>query len=294
MGIKVGGSLNDGNTITQNSIFSNTGLGIDIAPFEQANWNDPGDADNGPNQQLNYPVLVRSRPTLVEGTACANCIIELFIADSGAGEYGEGKTLIGTGVAAVDGTFAITVSGVLVGQYVTSTATDAEGNTSEFSLNQLVAASMPWEQVFPIPGRIEAEDYRVGGQSVGYSDTTAGNSGNAYRTDDVDIAATQDSSGNYNIGWIVNGEWLSYDVNVAADGTYQALVRVATPNSGRRFHIEVDGNDATGPVTIPWTGSFQTWVNVPVSLPLTAGPHVLRFVADIGQFNLNYYEITAP
>ena len=41
----------------------------------------------------------------------------------------------------------------------------------------------PWM----VPGRIEAEDYDTGGQGIAYNDTTAGNSGGQYRTDDVDI-----------------------------------------------------------------------------------------------------------
>jgi hypothetical protein len=51
---------------------------------------------------------------------------------------------------------------------------------------------------------IEAEDYNS------YYDTTAGNSGGAFRNDDVDIEYCHDSSAysSYNIGWIENGEWL--------------------------------------------------------------------------------------
>ncbi len=39
----------------------------------------------------------------------------------------------------------------------------------------------------PVPGRIQAEDYDLGGEGVAYHDTTPGNSGGAYRHDDVDI-----------------------------------------------------------------------------------------------------------
>ena len=40
---------------------------------------------------------------------------------------------------------------------------------------------------WPIPGTIEAENYDTGGKFVAYYDTTAGNSGGQYRSDDVDI-----------------------------------------------------------------------------------------------------------
>jgi len=35
--------------------------------------------------------------------------------------------------------FSAAISGAVAGQYVTSTATDTTGNTSEFSLNRVVA-----------------------------------------------------------------------------------------------------------------------------------------------------------
>ena len=38
-----------------------------------------------------------------------------------------------------------------------------------------------------VPGRIQAEDYNLGGEGVAYHDTTPGNTGGAYRQDDVDI-----------------------------------------------------------------------------------------------------------
>src|SRR3954447_25556980 len=66
----------------------------------------------------------------------------------------------------------------------------------------------------PVPGRIEAENYDTSGPSVSYFDLTPGNSGGVYRTDDVDIEATQDSGGGYDVGWISSGEWLNYTLNV--------------------------------------------------------------------------------
>ena len=52
-GVRVADADSDGNTITQNSIFNNDGLGIELDPFFEVNANDPGDGDTGPNEQLN-------------------------------------------------------------------------------------------------------------------------------------------------------------------------------------------------------------------------------------------------
>lgn len=145
----------------------------------------------------------------------------------------------------------------------------------------------PWRRIFAVPGRIDAEDYKDGGEGVGYHDTTNGNSGGHYRQDGVDIEPTTDTNGGYDVGWIAGGEWLAYDINVATTGTYRVIARVSTPSTAR-FHLEIDGQNKTGSVTIPWTGGWQRWVDVVVNVKLTAGQHKLRFVAEDDRFNLNY------
>lgn len=140
VGIQVEGETSDRNTFTENSIFGNTGLGIDLAPLGQVNANDPGDADTGANQQLNFPVLESASLTEVSGTACAGCRVELFVADEAVFQPGEGKTFAGAAIAELDGTFTVQAVGLVYGNYLTATATDGEGNTSEFSENILLAA----------------------------------------------------------------------------------------------------------------------------------------------------------
>jgi CSLREA domain-containing protein len=129
----------DYNTFTRNSWFSNGTQGIDLYPPGN-NINDTNDADTGPNEQLNHPVLSGASLQQVSGTACANCIVEVYIADQGAGKYGQGKTFIGSAVANGNGNFTVSISGVTSGEYVTALATDPTGNTSEFSLNRIVSS----------------------------------------------------------------------------------------------------------------------------------------------------------
>ena len=62
------------------------------------------------------------------------------------------------------------------------------------------------------PCRIEAENYDYGPNEFAYYDTTPGNSGGTYRSDDVDIS--QMPGGGYNIGYVADGEWLTYTVNI--------------------------------------------------------------------------------
>ncbi len=138
-----GDDRNDHNVVTQNSFFANTGLGIDITPIGSVNANDANDSDSGPNDQLNYPVIANATIYQVTGTVCAGCVVEAFIADGGAGVYGEGKTYVGSGTADGSGNFAVLITGVTVGQYVTTTARDSVGNTSEFSLNKQITNGAP-------------------------------------------------------------------------------------------------------------------------------------------------------
>jgi methionine-rich copper-binding protein CopC len=127
-----------------------------------------------------------------------------------------------------------------------------------------------------IPGTIQAENFDNGGEGVAYKDTTAGNSGGAYRNTDVDIQGTSDSGGGYNVGWIAPTEWLNYTVNVAASGTYQLSLRVASSGQGGKFHVDFGGVNATGTLTIPNTGGWQNWQTITTNVHLTAGQQIMQ------------------
>ena len=143
----------------------------------------------------------------------------------------------------------------------------------------------PW----PVPGLIEAENYDNGVEGVTYHDTTAGNAGGAYRADGVDIQATTDADGGFNVGWTAAGEWLEYTVDVATTGLYSLEARVASLTAGGTFHVEVDGVNATGAVAFPATGGWQTWTTVTkAGVNLIAGSHRVRFVIDAAGFNVNW------
>ncbi len=143
------------NTITENSIYSNAALGIDLYPAG-VNVNDAGSADTtGPNGLMNYPVIQNvnlnaiSGITSISGTidytihSGANGIrIELFKSDNNASGYGEGKEFIGSAIADAAGNWSFSCACLSGTDKVTSTATDLLGNTSEFSLNSSVITSV--------------------------------------------------------------------------------------------------------------------------------------------------------
>ena len=148
-----------------------------------------------------------------------------------------------------------------------------------------------------VPGTFEAENFDLGGQNVAYYDTAVGNSGGAYRSEDVDIQSTSDVSGLFNVGWTKAGEWLQYTVNVGASASYRIEARVANSGAGGRFHVNVDGVDRTGAVTVPNTGGWQSWQTISsVAIPLNAGQRVIRVVFDAvsstgSVANINWFRI---
>jgi hypothetical protein len=144
-GIRIQDDDTVGVRITENTIFANAGLGIDISPLSVVNANDPGDGDGGPNTRLNFPEVTQVAPTFVRGTTCDSCRVEVFLADSSSldpgqpGSYGEGRTLLGANVAGTDGNFEVPLPAAATSRVVTTTATDVAGNTSEFSPNKVVS-----------------------------------------------------------------------------------------------------------------------------------------------------------
>jgi uncharacterized protein (TIGR02145 family) len=138
------GTLN--NSIIANSVYSNGGLGIDLGGTG-VTPNDNGDADTGPNNLQNFPVLgnLSFSPGNVTVTGTLNSLPSLtykleFFANKVADNtgYGEGQTYLGsssvTTNSAGNGTFTVTLPTMTkYGDVITATATDSAGNTSEFS-----------------------------------------------------------------------------------------------------------------------------------------------------------------
>ncbi len=136
--------------VHENAIFSNGGLGIDLAPAG-VNPNDSGDGDGGANLGQNYPVLTSAQSsggsTTITGTfnstpSGSGFTLEFFsssVCDPTG--FGEGQTFLGSLTVATDGsgnaTFTVTIPvPVANGAFVTATATSSSGNTSEFSACQ--------------------------------------------------------------------------------------------------------------------------------------------------------------
>ncbi|MBE0644134.1 MAG: right-handed parallel beta-helix repeat-containing protein [Bacteroidetes bacterium] len=143
----------DRNKITQNSIYGNGWLGIDLDD-DGVTVNDTGDPDQGANEQLNMPVIASATwlagITTVTGTVDIGpnptaAVVEVFKAASDPTGYGEGAVYLGSTTPLAGGSWSCNVAGLVPGDNVTATVTDVTGNTSEFS--QLLGPIVPVEWV---------------------------------------------------------------------------------------------------------------------------------------------------
>lgn len=156
-----------GTQIFGNRISQNTGLGIDLIPqlgTFGVTPNDVGDVDTGANNLQNFPVLADFSQSgelikingSLDSVAQASFTVH-FYANTKADDsgYGEGETYLGAATLTTDAqghsAFGFILPAAAQGQFITSTATDSGGNTSEFSAaTDAVPAKVPT----PTPTRL--------------------------------------------------------------------------------------------------------------------------------------------
>jgi CSLREA domain-containing protein len=157
-GVRVSSDGDFNNQISQNSIFSNGGLGINLGT-DGVTGNNTANHTTGPNHYQNFPVITSVDATTQTITGTLNSepnnqdgyLIEFFVSPLGTCDpsgNGEGKTFIGaliTDPTDANGDVAFTFNTPLSpftdGDVITTTATDYFYNTSEFSACFLVRQS---------------------------------------------------------------------------------------------------------------------------------------------------------
>ncbi|WP_435021785.1 Calx-beta domain-containing protein [Tundrisphaera sp. TA3] len=157
-----GGFDSRGNRILGNSIYGNTGIGIDLGG-DGVTRNPVEPTGGGPNSSQPFPVVTSAtsgsspavRGTLTSGHTGDQFRVEFFASETpDATGYGQGRTYLGFTTVTVNslgtGRFSFFPEGAVAGgSYITATATDPNGNTSEFSQAFLSLA--------PSPGTIQFE-----------------------------------------------------------------------------------------------------------------------------------------
>lgn len=158
-GVVVSGNRNPtAMTIRRNSIYNNGGLGIDLSltVFLGDGVTENGPANElreGPNNLVNYPIItsVEHGSAIITGTyaglANQTYILDFYANDAAdPSGHGQGQIWIGSEAVTTDGDgnafFHFTFDTNLAdGQFVSATATDQDGSTSEFSAYVIVPAT---------------------------------------------------------------------------------------------------------------------------------------------------------
>lgn len=263
-GIRLG-SRATGVSILRNSIHSNGGLGIDLAPVG-SNGNDSCDADTGSNLKQNSPRLLSAdlRLGMIEVQAILVSVPnETYTIDYYANPsfdssgFGEGKTWIGSRTVTTlfdcrTEIFSFYPSTIPPGTTnITATATDSAGRTSEFSS----AVGTPTS----IAGTVrDSSNFPVSGVSVQLRSPVSGPIQRTARTDSAGrfVFSGLDRGGAYSVtltkeNYIFTPPSRDYPVlNSSADDNYTATINYLSIN-GR---VSTNGLGVPG-VTVALSGA---------------------------------------
>lgn len=156
-----------------------------------------------------------------------------------------------------------------------------------------------------IPGVVHASDFDMGINGSAYNDVdlanfhvstgnfTAWNRGWSYRNDGVDLERNSDAvnSNGFHVGFIADGEWIQYTVDVEASALYDVRARIATQADGGKFHLASGTADITSVIDVPNTGGWTTFQTITIpDVLLTPEDNQLRFYVDDVEFNLLSFE----
>ena len=119
----------------------------------------------------------------------------------------------------------------------------------------------------------------------------------------VQVEATTDVGGGYNVSHIADGDWIRFDdVDFGAEPVRRFQARVASgAAAGISGLVRVRLDSPTGPVlgdfAIADTGGWQSWRTVPADITPTTGRHTLYLTFESGQpadfVNLNWFTFTS-
>lgn len=267
-----------GIAIRSNSIFQNGLLGIDLGASGMTP-NDAVDADMGANNLQNFPVIesakfgearltVRYSVASTKANSYYPLIVEFFKADAD-GE--EGQVFLGMDFYLTPGeinspTLAVPIGALAIGDRIVTTATDWNGNTSEFGSSLRVAfANQPpsgTDKTLQIP---EDSRYTFQLSDFGFSDTldSPGNNFRAVKVTTMPIAGSLSVDG---IHAVQTGEIVSVASIVAGLFTYSSAEdSVGDELSRFTFQVQDDGGTAAGGIDLDPSPKTFVFDNIPVN-----------------------------
>src|SRR5262249_31303666 len=101
------------------------------------------------------------------------------------------------------------------------------------------------------------------------------------------------AEGGQDVGWVDNGDWIEWKINVPTAGTYKLTSRSASTAAGS-ISVSVDGVKQTGDdIAVGSTGGYQTWQTFTGagSFSLGGGTRTLRVTFNSASQNLEYVKL---
>lgn len=180
---------------------------------------------------------------------------------------------------------------------LTAKVIDDQGGTNSsvaYSINVVPSVDQtayPDGTPHKIPGLIRGIDFDSGGEMAAYHDFDEihkGPAGSDRSTEGADV------EGSDNIGYVLNGEWYEYTVDVQTTGPYDFILKVASGFEViGKIHLEIDGIQIGNAASVPYSGDWSRYQEVEISdVPLVAGVQVIRLAIDKGYFNFADMEFT--
>ena len=142
----------------------------------------------------------------------------------------------------------------------------------DFAGNKGIASEIEITEPLPpnVLQRIEAEDYIT--------------------TSNTEVESTSDTGGGQNVGYIVEGSTLTYEITVLEAGTYKLTARAASLNGNGGFDF-YQGNTKLTSLYIGQTGGWQNWQDFTSNqFTLTPGTYTFKILSTAKDWNINYFE----
>jgi len=180
----------------------------------------------------------------------------------------------------------------------TAVAIDSAGSKSKIaSLSYKVNNKRtPYSSAIAIPGTLQAENFDKGGEGVSFHDSDSEDEGGAgYRSDNEGLDIVKLTSG-YAIGYTKQNEWMDYTVNVKYTDTYKFTATVSSGIDNTGFSIGLDKNGTVTTlksVTVPNTGSWDTYKTVTGTFKLSEGQQTLRITITGAYCNIDKIVFTS-
>jgi len=107
----------------------------------------------------------------------------------------------------------------------------------------------------------------------------------------ISLEDTTDEGGGQNIGYIDEGDYVEYIINIPSDGTYLIEYRLASAVDSFGFDTSI-GGIVVDTQELLATGDWQNWITQSAEVELVAGEQTMRLDFLGGAINVNWIRLT--